>query len=532
MTRQHHLDASDTLARLDCSAGLAALRGVRIGLEKESLRVDESGHIARTPHPAGLGSALTHPHITTDFSEALMEFVTPPFESSEESLRFLRDLHAFTYQHLGQELLWCTSMPCMVGADECIPIADYGTSNVGSMKRVYRQGLSHRYGSTMKTIAGVHFNISLPQAFWGLLHDGGTASRRRVDAGYFGCVRNFLRYGWLVPLLFGSSPAAICKSFLGGNPGGFQELDDGTLYEPYATSLRMSDIGYTNANQAALQVDYDGLDGYVRSLGAAIATPHPDYEAIGVVEDGHYKQLNANLLQIENEFYSSIRPKQITQSGEKPTVALRRRGVRYVEVRSLDLDPFSCVGVNGTSLRIMEALVVLCALLPSPSLSEEMEDIKHAMAAVPRQGRDPALSLRVAGRSAPALRHAQDVLHMLEPVCALLDRAHDGERYRHALECQREAVADPDQLPSARVLQRLREEAVPFFRFAMNRSQHHAETLRARPLTSAQKRRFQEQARQSLEQQRLIEAADRIDFDEYLRRYFDQTLDQREKLLG
>ena len=526
--------AVERIPRIADGDSAGVLRDACVGLEKESLRVDPSGYIALTEHPRALGSALTHPHITTDFSEALIEFVTPPFTNPADTIHFLHDLHVFAYQHLGDELLWCTSMPCMVGDDETIPIARYGQSNVGTMKSVYRNGLSYRYGRTMQTIAGVHFNYSLPELFWARLLDldTDTAERDQVDAGYFACVRNFLRFGWLVPLLFGSSPA-VCKTFLGNaQSDSFEMLDDGTCFEPFATSLRMSDIGYKNSNQASLTVNYDSLHDYVTSLTHAIETPHPEYQNIGVEVNGEYRQLNANLLQIENEFYSSIRPKQITQSGEKPTVALRRRGVRYLEVRSLDLDPFEPVGVALDTLRVVETLVVLCALTPSGTLEGENENIQRNLSVIPKHGRDPALTINVLGHNDHVFEHARRLLDAMQPIAAMLDRARVNGGYADALTRQRQRIERPHDLPSSRILTELRAQQVPFFRYAMDLSRSHAQQLRGKKLNATTQARLDEESRHSLAQQVQIEQADAMSFEQYLRRYFSQSLDQRESILG
>src|SRR5690606_13348888 len=240
------------------------LQGGRKGVEKESLRVTPDGAIAQTPHPRALGSALTNEHITTDFSEALIELVTPPFTTSWELLQYLLDLHQFVYRHLGDELLWATSMPCIIDGDESIPIAEYGTSNVARMKTIYRRGLSVRYGRMMQAISGVHFNYSFPAPFWEAYADIRESKIRGQDfisACYFDLLRNYRRHGWIVLYLFGVSPV-VCKSFLRGRHADLSELSAGTLYEPYATSLRMSDIGYRNRNQAGVSVSVNSLDEY------------------------------------------------------------------------------------------------------------------------------------------------------------------------------------------------------------------------------------------------------------------------------
>jgi len=196
------------------------LRGIQRGFERECLRVDRSGQLARTPHPAALGSKLTHPWITTDYAEALLEFITPPSTDSAYPLAFLADIHHFCAQQLAGEYLWAGSMPCKIGADADIAIADYGRSNAARFKMVYREGLGLRYGRAMQTIAGAHYNWSLPDAFWPQLRDccGGSGTLQDfVNQRYFGLIRNFMRYGWLVPYLFGASPA-VCQSFMQGHP--------------------------------------------------------------------------------------------------------------------------------------------------------------------------------------------------------------------------------------------------------------------------------------------------------------------------
>ena len=215
--------AQQRLARLSASRADAFLAGGLTGLEKESLRVDADGAISQRPHPRGLGSALTHPHLTTDFSEALIELITPPRTTLAETLGFLRELHVFVAECLERdEMLWAASMPCRVAGDESVPIARYGRSNVGMMKHIYRVGLSLRYGRTMQAIAGVHFNYSLPAALWEPLQeiDGDPSPRGAyVSERYFALIRNFQRMGWIVPWLFGTSPA-LCASFLGPASGG------------------------------------------------------------------------------------------------------------------------------------------------------------------------------------------------------------------------------------------------------------------------------------------------------------------------
>jgi glutamate--cysteine ligase len=194
------------------------LRGIGRGIEKESLRVTSDGTLAQTPHPPALGAALTHDRITTDYSESLLEFITPVSRDIDGTLNTLEDIHSFVYRHLDRELLWSSSMPCIVAGDAGIPVARYGSSNVGRMKTVYRNGLGHRYGRLMQAIAGVHYNFSMPEAYWQAAHgsEGSDLSLQDyITSRYLDLIRNFHRWSWLLIYLFGASPA-VCASFMRG----------------------------------------------------------------------------------------------------------------------------------------------------------------------------------------------------------------------------------------------------------------------------------------------------------------------------
>lgn len=500
------------------------LQGGLKGVEKESLRVTPDGKLAQTPHPAVLGSALTHEYITTDYSEALIELVTPPFKESWQLLQFLCDLHQFVYRHLGEELLWATSMPCFLSGDAGIPVARFGSSNVGRMKEVYRIGLGHRYGRMMQAISGVHFNYSFPANLWPVLAEvlqQRNAGQEFTSAQYFALLRNYRRYGWLVLYLFGNSPA-LCSSFVKGREHTLRELSPGTLYEPHATSLRMSDLGYRNKNQSGVHICVNSVAEYVRDLSAAVSTPHPEYQKIGVKVDGQYRQLNANLLQIENEYYSYIRPKRVARSGEHPSAALRRAGVEYVEFRALDVSAFDPVGVNQNKLRFLEAFAALCLLRDSPLIGASDEtglDANHAMVA--HRGREPGLQLNRNGRQVPLRQWALELIDSMRGICELLDAGDSQRPYTAALELQEAKVNDAALTPSARSLEELRTSGESFAQFALRMSGVHKNYfLDPYPPNEPRLTEFAAQATESLEQQAAIERADSVTFDQYLADYF------------
>ncbi len=500
------------------------VRGGRMGVEKESLRVQPDGALARSGHPVALGSALTNPHVTTDYSEALIELVTPTYRTTWELLQYLCDLHQFVYRHIGDELLWATSMPCAVDRDEDVPIAEYGDSHVGQMKHVYRRGLGHRYGRIMQAIAGVHFNYSFPDAFWeayAAVRESRSTGADFISAAYFDLLRNYRRFGWLILYLYGVSPA-VCESFLRVRGETLPTLAPGTGYEPYATSLRMSDLGYRNRLQSDVQVSMNGLADYTRDLARAVGTPFPPYEAIGVEVDGEWRQLNTNVLQIENEFYSSIRPKRVAHSGERPTHALQRGGVEYIEVRALDLSPFDPVGVNEQTLRFTEAFLALCLMKPSAPLDAADEarlDANHLLVA--RRGRDPELKLDREGRSVSLRSWSLDLVEELEPICELLDGDEPARPYRASLAAAAERIHAPELTPSARLLTELGGGGQSFFELALAASTlNRRYFLELHAPNAARLAQYNAEAEASLDEQRAIESADRGSFREYLHNYF------------
>lgn len=518
----------DRLAFLDNAEGHALLRGIQRGIEKESLRVDRDGRLSGQAHPAALGSALTHGQITTDYSEALLEFITPVNTGVEDSLAQLEDVHRFVCSNIGDEVLWAASMPCVVAGDDSIPVARYGSSNVARMKTVYRYGLGHRYGRLMQTIAGIHYNFSMPTVYWERCWQraGEPDSLCAFTTGrYLDLIRNFRRHSWLLVYLFGASPA-VCASFLKGRDDhGLEPFDpEGkSLHLPWATSLRMGDLGYNSAAQKSLDVCYNSLDSYIETLRGAIMQPHPAYAEISCGANGDYQQLNNSLLQIENEFYSPVRPKRVAFSGEPPLKALRRAGVEYIEVRCVDVSPFSPIGLDAEQVRFMDSFLLHCLLADSP-LCEDGDNALQArnLAAIVNRGRQPGLALETAGGEESMQAAASRLLAEIDQIAGVLDRSHGGRAYRDSVAAQAAKVERPELTPSARVLREMREQDVPFFRLAMNYSLRWAEYFRSRPLPAEQQLGFARESERSLAAQREIEADDELSFDEYLANFYDQ----------
>lgn len=506
---------------------LKSLAGLQRGIEKESLRIDETGLLSQKPHPQSLGSALCHPKITTDYSEALLEFITPVFASIDDCLQSLHDIHHFTYHQLQQqqELLWTCSMPCQLGKSEDIPLAQYGSSNVAKMKTIYRRGLGFRYGRIMQTISGIHYNFSLSDKFWANYQQ----QQKNTDAlhqfkteQYFGLIRNFRRYVPLLVYLFGASPA-LCRSFVKNAAHNLEALDEHSFYRPFATSLRMGDLGYQSSAQQALFVCYNSLENYIDSLRKAITVPHADYEAIGLKDaDGEYQQLNTALLQIENEFYSTIRPKRVAASGEAPINALARGGVEYIEVRCMDVNPFSAVGIDSDAVHFLDLFLLFCLFNDSPQFEDwECEQNDINLKRVVNDGRNPVLTLTLNGEEKPFNEWGNSLLDAMLPLADVLDSLHATKSYRESLTLQREKMQNSSKTPSAIMLEEL-QQGKTFAQFGLQQSRHWQDYFLQQPMPTGLQRRFATMTADSLAQQATIEAADDTDFSTYLAKFYAQ----------
>jgi glutamate--cysteine ligase len=486
------------------------------------------GTISPFPHPARLGSALTHPYITTDYSEALLELITPALSDAQQMLDFLAGLHQYVCRNIEDELLLATSMPVGDLRNGAVPIARYGSSNPASMKHIYRQGLEHRYGSCMQVIAGIHFNYSLPSQFWREYQElagyEGSLQSFTADA-YMDLIRNLQRYGWLILYLLGSSPA-VSKSFTDSRNSAFchalEKLDETSYYKPYATSLRMSEIGYVNPVQATFHVSFNSLDEYIRDLTRATSVSYADYERIGVKDqNGRYKQLNAHLLQIENEYYTSVRPKQPTLPNERPLRALRSKGIQYIEIRSLDVDIFEPLGISLETTRFLEAFILFCLFEESPRHDrEKCAEINSNALAVANNGRDPRLELSNGENKIPLRHWASMLCEQMEEICDILDGSDQEKPYWRALQKKMEIIRYPDMTSSARMLSEMQEQKMSVDDFSLQKSGEYTLYFKNRHLSTLLSQKLESSVTKSLMDQKYQESEKKIPFEDYLRNYF------------
>ncbi|MGP5503642.1 glutamate--cysteine ligase [Psychrobacter celer] len=502
------------------------LTGMLRGIEKEGLRVKPDGFLAQTPHPAKLGSKLTHPFITTDYSESLLELITDPKTSPKETLNMLRQLHLLVYQGMPEgELMWPLSMPCMLSSnDEDIPLADYGSSNTGKLKTLYRSGLGIRYGRRMQTIAGLHYNLSFGDDLFAAWQAKTPAAQNLTltefkNDKYLGLIRNFKRLTSLVLYLLGASPS-VCPCFLAGREHDLERLNDSTYYRPTATSLRMGKLGYTNSVQEQLDIRYNNLPEYIKGLRRAIQTPHESFKKLGLDDaDGNPIQINNHILQIENEYYSPIRPKQIAMSGETPTEALERRGIAYVEFRAIDLDPYSDVGIRLSSACFLEVMALYCLLNDSPDLlPEEEETLAINLERVVNEGRREGLHIINNGEEQSLESWMLMHLDRMQPLAELFDAHYGGNDYRAAVALMQGKASHPESTISAQVNADSKRLG-SLWQLGFTLAEQHRDALLQQTLSPNTQAKYEVLAEKSILQQAEIESAETEDFMDFLQQY-------------
>lgn len=524
-------------ARLDLLSDSARRELVNIshGIEKEGLRADSSHFISQQKHPDVLGHTLTHSQITTDYSEALMELITPVSQGIDNLMKDLGDVHYFVQKNLGDEVLWSGSMPCKIDGNDSIPIAEFGDSNLGKLKHVYRKGLDVRYGRVMQSIAGLHYNFSLPDAFWKEWQEvkGDKQSLKDFKSEqYFSLIRNFRRHSWLLMYLFGASPA-VDQSFLADMRHPLQPFDDkGTWYLPYATSLRMGDLGYHSNAQSSLAICFNNLDNFTQTLAEAIHKPYPAYEVIGIKKDDEYIQLNTNILQIENEYYSAIRPKRNAKSGEKPIHALEQRGVEYIEVRCLDLNPFLPLGISPQQARFIDAFLIYCLVSDSPTIStQECQDLDWNFATVVNRGREPGLKLKTPSGDASLKQVGLSLIDQVERVAAIFDDAHaqanessvenneSDTLFQSAIDEQRDKLNQPELTPSANILSIMQAESLSWLEIVGELSLKHQKVAQNLCSDASITEKYSKMASESFLKEQQLKASDLSSFSEFMTQY-------------
>lgn len=492
-----------------------------IGIEKESLRYNPDPHeISYTDHPKSLGASLTNKFITTDFSESQLEMITPPHNSSRMALEFLDDLHGFVSKNIGNEIIWPISIPPDIAEDSKIPIANYGKSNLAKFKKAYRNGLSMRYGRSMQLISGIHYNFSLSKDILQNIYISDEIHKNLTVSSdiYFRIIRNMNRMNWLILYLFGASPT-LSKQLIGNDIKKFSTSSKNTYFLPNATSLRMSEYGYRSKVQSKINIPLNSLDSYIDGLKVATETPYSIYDDHRQGLEKNF-QLNSNILQIEDEFYGTARAKSNLNTNVRTISKLLDSGVNFIELRSIDLDPFSSIGISQATCNFLDLYFLFCLHEDSsPINSNEEKIILFNDLTVAKEGRKPDLMLKDKnGRI--SLKDWGNVI--LDKMGKLFSSKIDNLSFAEmTIEEMRARVNEPDQTLSGKFLNQILDNKYEVEEFAEQISKkYHQHYLNSEIKNAENSNMIHQEVSSSFENKSDLEKNDALDFDDFLKDYF------------
>ena len=486
------------------------------GIEKESLRVSKDNTISSEDHPASLGSALTNKYITTDFSEALLEFITPTHSSVENALNNLDEICKFVVTKT-PETIWPSSIPCKIKNENSIRLADYGTSNAGLLKTLYRSGLSYRYGSMMQTVSGIHYNFSFSDKFFESLR-GDEDLQSFKNKSYLNLIRNFRRNAWMILYLFGSSPV-VPKTFITDRKNFLQELNQEDLFLEYATCLRMSELGYMSKAQDNLHIAYNDINEYLKDLKNDLNKEHKRYGEIGIIKDGKRIQINSSIIQIENEYYSSIRPKRITPTGERPINILRNEGIDYVEIRALDNNSFLPTGIDEDTSYFLEAYLIGCFFGEDKKSTEnEIKELLMNWGNVVKEGRNPNLKLLKNKEKVSIKDSGMAVIDSLRNIFEQMppEMNEYTKKVFKSLDRQEEKFNNASLTPSGKIVTDLRNNNKTWEELNLELAKQHSDSLEKIRMDLSY---LSEEAQISLGKFKELEAYNEEEFDVYLDKF-------------
>jgi glutamate--cysteine ligase len=284
----------------------------------------------------------------------------------------------------------------------------------------------------------------------------------------------------------------------------------------------MSDFGYQNKAQSQLNISYNSLERYLQTLEKAIRTEDPYYRSLGVIHNGQYQQLNANILQIENEFYSRIRPKRVSRLSERPTQSLKRAGIEYIEVRTLDINPFSPIGFDSSQMAFIDTLLLSCLFSDSPPITAREKGENQAnFSRVVRQGRHPKVCLSVKASYQPIKQVTHKILQQMEFFAQQLDRHYGIHEHIQTLKQLTEQLNDLETTYSGRILSTLKDKKLSFLSYSQGLSQSYKKEFLKKPLSKERLDYYQTIAQSSHQKQKWIEENDSMDFCAYLASYYD-----------
>ena len=369
----------------------------------------------------------------------------------------------------------------------------------------------------MQCISGIHVNYSFGKHFWDILElsISKNINHQIRSETYFRTLRNIQRNNWFLLYLYGASP--ILGKNLINKKYKFIKINNDEYYLPFATSLRMSSMGYQNMNQSKLFISLNQLDRYLKDLKTATETASKNFAELELSSNEESAQLNSNMLQIEDEYYAVSRPKNSRNVESRQISKLAKYGVDYLELRSLDLNPFSKCGIEYEDLVFIEVFILYCTLIASPKIGKtEMEDTTKNSHLVSIKGREDGLKLNRNGTRIALQDWGNEILDEMGNIAELFGyKSFDQSKYS-------EQIKHPDTTLSGRLLNKVVEKKTSFY--DLGDSIGNTNKSIYKDISKSQNQHwsiFEEEKYRSNKKQKALEKKTEIPFKENLREYYE-----------
>ena len=407
------------------------IMAARFGIEREALRVDEKGKLAITKHPKIFGDKMKNPYITTDFSESQIELITPNFNSVSQTYDFLNALYDMTVLNIGSELLWPQSVPCNIPEDSEIPIAEYSDCDTCQEARRYREELLKKYGGKKQLLSGIHYNFSFEEEFIEKLYkemNSPLSYKHFKDSIYLKVTRNYLTHRWLLIYLLGATPV-FHESFVNTCTKLQDRVDDESYTNEGAISYRNGECGYKN--HVDLYPDYTSVKSYVQSLKQFV---------------------NEGSIQSYKELYSQIRPK--AKDNGRLLESLEEEGILYIEVRSIDNNPFEKGGISIEDLEFLHLFMIYCLIKEESAsrLENWQEEANNNQRHIAQKG---LMNLWLS-REGKSVRKVDWALEILDEMLMINDEL--GLEKTEMIEKMMHKVKNPEETHAYRITQLCKKE--------------------------------------------------------------------------
>ena len=420
------MDRIFNLSQLHKHASAEDLRKGSFGIEWEGLRVRANGELFLSPHPEIFGNKLSNPFITTDFSESQIEIITPAFDTIDEAFSFFSFMSDVVNSSLDDdEYLWFQSLPCILPDSSKIPIAKYKGKELAEESMEYRKGMAKKYGLRKQMISGIHFNFSFKDELIEKLYDNLDFSEIEGYENssisykefkymlYLKISRNYIRYVWLIIYLTGCSVAAH-NTFTPECTDLMEHSDDyGGVYSERGPSFRNASCGYKNLEH--LYPNYHSVDAFARDVQSFI-------------DEGKLSQAK--------ELYTQIRLKPKDPSDV--LLSLRNDGIQYIEIRTLDINPFYKCGLIKKDMEFLHLFLIYSLIADESDYENWQEEAIYNEEMVDESAYDYNMKLLKDGEEISLEEWGLKILDEIDEMCRTLNIGSQS-----LVDSMRQRVVDP-----------------------------------------------------------------------------------------